>query len=312
MEVLLSELGYITTNLHIKPTDAQAYLHYTSDHPPCVKRAIPRGLGVRLKRICSDQKDYRYHRDRLANRLSERGYPGKEVSSELAKVDQMERGGLLVSRDSKQKGTVRVPMVLTFSSFLPDVRAIMKKNRHILSKSDRLKSIFKRDSMVAYKRGGNLKDLLVHKKTRRALATRGRQDCGSDCVICKAFYEGESVPGVQGPVHYDRTIGCKTSNLVYGIWCEKCKKVVYVGQTGDTIYRRVQNHLSSIRCNRVGRIPVNRHFTGEGHNEGDFKVVGLERTWGNSEDRRKFREMRWVGLLGTQRDSEGENVRREG
>ena len=122
------------------------------------------------------------------------------------------------------------------------------------------------------------------------------------------------MPGMQGPVHYDKTIGCKTSNLVYGIWCDKCKKMVYVGQTGDTIYRRTQNHLSSIRCNtsRVGRIPVNRHFTEGGHNERDFKVVGLERTWGNSEDRRKFREMRWVGLLGTQREGEGENVRREG
>ena len=36
--------------------------------------------------------------------------------------------------------------------------------------------------MVAYKRGSNLKDLLVHKKTRRALATRGRQDCGGGIV----------------------------------------------------------------------------------------------------------------------------------
>ena len=70
--------------------------------------------------------------------------------------------------------------------------------------------------------------------------------------------------------------------------------------------------MCTIRCNRLGRIPVNRHFTEGGHNERVFKVVGLERTWGSSEDRRKFREMRWVGLLGTQREGEGENVRREG
>ena len=78
----------------------------------------------------------------------------------------------------------------------------------------------------------------------------------------------------------------------------------------DTIYKRTQNHLSSIRCNREGRIPVNRHFSGGGHSENNFRIIGLERAWGNSEDRRKFREMRWVGLLGT--DSDGENVRREG
>ena len=87
---------------------------------------------------------------------------------------------------------------------------------------------------------------------------------------------------------------------------------MYVDQTGDTIYRRTQNHLSSIRCNREGRLPVNRHFSEGEHSENDFRIIGLERTWGNSGDRRKFREMRWVGLLGTQKENDGENVRREG
>ena len=94
--------------------------------------------------------------------------------------------------------------------------------------------------MVACKRGSNLKDILVHRKTRRALTTRGRQDCGGNCVICQIFYEGERIPEVEGLIHYDRTVGCKTSNLVYGVWCAKCNKIVYVGQTGDTIYKRTQ------------------------------------------------------------------------
>ena len=199
----------------MKPTDAQVYLHHTSDHPPCVKKAIPRGLGMRLKRICSDEKDYRYHRGRLANRLRERGYPMREVNMELEKVDRIEREKLLVVNDGKSKVSDRVPMVLTFSSFLPDIRAVMRKNRHILRRSDRLKGIFKTDSMVAYKRGSNLKDILVHRKTKRALGTKGRQYCGGNCVICRTFYEEEAVPGVQGSMHYDKTIGCKTSNLVW-------------------------------------------------------------------------------------------------
>ena len=313
VEVLLSESGYLTTNLYTKPTDARAYLHYASDHPPCVKRAIPRGLGMRIKRICSNQRDYHRHKQRLFDRLKERGYPAGELSAELEKVDRMERADLL-GRTGRRKGKKedgRVPMVVTFSSFLPDIRAIMRENRYILKKSSRLSAIFQKDPMVAFKRGSNLKDLLVHKKTRDALRTRGRQDCGGGCAICRVFYEGDMVPGAGGPMHYDKTIGCRTSNLVYGIWCAKCRRVVYVGQTGDTIYTRAQNHLSSIRCRREGRIPVSRHFWGEGHDVEDLRIIGLERAWGNSEDRRKFREMRWVGLLGTQRDTAGENVRRE-
>ena len=166
--------------------------------------------------------------------------------------------------------------------------------------------------MIAFKKGSNLKDLLVHKKTKKALGTKRRQDCGGVCVIWKVFYQGDTEPGVEGPVHYDKTIGCKTSNLVYGVWCEKCERIVCVGQTGDTIYKRTQNHLSSIRCKRAGRIPVNRHFAEGRHSERDFRIIGLERTWGNSEDRRKFREMRWVGLMGTRKEEDGENVRKEG
>ena len=103
-------------------------------------------------------------------------------------------------------------------------------------------------------------------------------------MICQVFYEGDSVPGTEGPLHYDKTIGCKSSNLVYGIWCSKCSKVVYVGQTGDKVYTRMQNHLSSIRFKRDGRIPVSRHFTERGHTEVDFRVIGNrhEKNLGNS------------------------------
>ena len=100
----------------------------------------------------------------MVNRLSERGYPKRQVTYELEKVDRMEREALLDRRGKNcKKGESRVPMVVTFSSFLPDIRAIIRKNRHILQRSDKLKKIFQIDPMVAFKRGSNLNDLLVHR-----------------------------------------------------------------------------------------------------------------------------------------------------
>ena len=75
VEVHMSESDHISTSLFCKPTDARAYLHFTSDHPSCTKRAIPKGLGIRLKRICSNQSDYQRLRGKLIKRLVERGYP---------------------------------------------------------------------------------------------------------------------------------------------------------------------------------------------------------------------------------------------
>ena len=63
-----------------------------------------------------------------------------------------------------------------------------------------------------------------------ALRTSGGQDCGDGCGTFKVFYEGNTVPGAEGSMHYDKTVGCKSSNLVYGMWCTRCRKVVYEGR----------------------------------------------------------------------------------
>ena len=47
--------GTLSTSLFEKSTDKHMYLHQLSDHPKTVKKSIPFGLGVRVKRIC-DQK----------------------------------------------------------------------------------------------------------------------------------------------------------------------------------------------------------------------------------------------------------------
>ena len=50
--------GYLKTDLSTKDTDKHQYLHISSNHPKPVKEAIRYGLGLRVKRICSDQSDY--------------------------------------------------------------------------------------------------------------------------------------------------------------------------------------------------------------------------------------------------------------
>ena len=53
-------------------------------------------------------------------------------------------------------------------------------------------------------------------------------------------------------------ITCKSANVVYGIVCDKCRKLVYVGETGTAIYSRMANHISSINTKKGGPIP--KHF----------------------------------------------------
>ena len=50
------------TDLYTKPTDKHLYLHMESSHPEATKKALPYGLGVRVKRICLEEGNYRKHR----------------------------------------------------------------------------------------------------------------------------------------------------------------------------------------------------------------------------------------------------------
>ena len=87
--------GKLATKIFTKPTDRQAYLHNTSAHPSHLKKSIPYGQALRLKRICSDDKELKYANEILKSRLKKRGYKEKEIMDQITKANQQNRDDLL-------------------------------------------------------------------------------------------------------------------------------------------------------------------------------------------------------------------------
>ena len=272
----------LCTDVYTKPTDSKSYLHFSSDHPLYMKKSIPSGLAMRARRICSSNTDFERQTQDIRQNLCSRGYPEQLVNSGVKRVAGMDRKKLLEGVTMKE-GRQGVPLVVTYSSHLPNIGKIVREKRHLLTRSDRLNKTFDSDVFVSYKRGINLRDILVHKKTKQLEQPEDKfkGNCGKNCSVCKVMYRQEERirgPGMTSTCTYDRTIGCKSRNVVYGIFCEVCECVVYVGETGGTLYQRVQNHLSTIRCKR-NEMEVAAHFNGEGHQLSNAKFVGLEKVW---------------------------------
>ena len=158
--------------VHAVGDATKSYLRFDSGHPQHIRTAIPFGLGMRLRRICSREEDYIRHRRDTKTRLEGRGYPGCIVDRALKKLDKCDGGkGETKGGDgaemNNEKQDSRVLLVLTYSSFLPHVRKVLQKKRYILQNSGKkLQKIFVRDPLVAFRRGTNLRDGLVHNKSR--------------------------------------------------------------------------------------------------------------------------------------------------
>ena len=72
----------------------------------------------------------------------------------------------------------------------------------------------------------------------------------------------------------------------------------YVGETGQSLHRRMNGHRFDIIHGRIEESPVAAHFNSAGHSEADFPVRVIDRLWRGDAILRKNRESRWIRTLG--------------
>ena len=150
-----------------------------------------------------------------------------------------------------------------------------------LYSSIRMREVFKDVHIVTYRRDRNLGDLLVHGKTNKALNvhnTLGEDStrCKKPCVVCNMFERGihNTKPGVVDIKTRRRIQECRSWNVVYGITCTVCQKIVYVGETSRTVKDRLNENDADVRHGR--NKPVADHFGSSEHTGEDMGVTVLE------------------------------------
>jgi len=111
-----------------------------------------------------------------------------------------------------------------------------------LHASDRMKDAFPEPPLVAYRRDANLEDILVHKKHNKMFFRNPNRSgpCGAQrCAICPYMIDADSFEDAASKKYTVRnSVDCKSSTVVYAVFCERCQAYVYVGETGDTLYQR--------------------------------------------------------------------------
>jgi len=71
--------GKLESNLYVKPTDSHNYLFFSLCHPRHTKEAILYSQFIRVRRICSNKRDFIANSEMLKHHFLCRGYPCKKL-----------------------------------------------------------------------------------------------------------------------------------------------------------------------------------------------------------------------------------------
>ena len=87
-----------------------------------------------------------------------------------------------------------------------------------------------------------------------------------------------------------------------------CNKIVYVGQTGNSIKTRCLDHINDVLRKRNKRVP--NHFNRDYHSPSNLKFVLIEKVGIKDKRFREFKETIWMYKLKTLITGLNKNVKR--
>ena len=187
----------------------------------------------------------------LKNDLISRGYKAKIIDDAFKKVQAISREDAL-KRVEKKKSDREV-LAVTFHPSLPPISAILRKHwKVMIDDSPSLGKCFQTQSIVAYRRNKNLRDLLVkatipNRKSERP--TGGFHQCTrTSCILCAMSLTTTSHKDYKTGKQWKitRNLTCTTTNVVYKLTCKKCRDFTYIGETGRRFCDRMQEHRGYI------------------------------------------------------------------
>jgi len=116
-----TEKSILDIKTHYKPTETFQYTHFTSCHPPGVKRGFIKGEAIRLLRTNSSKTTYEECLANFKRRLEARGYPKKYIQRSLSEVIFDSRQSALKPQN-QQEAISQKEMVFRFRKGIQSLR----------------------------------------------------------------------------------------------------------------------------------------------------------------------------------------------
>jgi len=299
--VIYKHNNTLQTRTYFKPTDTHQLLHTDSFHPKHSFRGLMKSQLIRFKRLSSFKEDYDKTCKILFSTLINRGYTGSQMRKAQGDIwfnytekqtDDVTPREIVIPQDNQSVSVCKekFPIIIDYCTI---GTKLAKSYKSILNQND----FFNNYQLVtAYKNHKNLRRILVRSELEKTTKSGAYRGCGkTNCVTCRIHAsDADHFYNQQNKTKYPikDNIYCNSTNLVYLITCNKCKKQ-YVGETGRTLRDRLNDHRSAIK--NKSKTPISVHFNLPNHSVLDLSILPIEliKNTSNTSNCRRSREQFW-------------------
>ena len=231
----------LDTNLYVKPTHTSSLLPYNSNHPSHITKNIPKSLICRIKKICSDHRNFLINTSKTHLDLIKRGFPHNTIQHHIRYYSSIDRLTLLPYK------TKPIPLcnnTISFTTFF---------DKNFPNLYNRIKDYFNLSYhnydfslKIFYKIYPNLNTLLIN--NINPYSYNHFSICKNNfCKICPYANTNKLLTNPYNlPLLIPSKSSCSSVHSIYIIQCTK-HNVFYVGQTSRRINIRILEHLNKIR-----------------------------------------------------------------
>ena len=100
------EKSILDVKTHFKKTETFQYTHFTSCHPPSVKKGFVKGEALRILRTNSSKTTFEDNISNFRKRLIDRGYPQTMIENLLSHIKFTERESVLLKQNNEKQKNI--------------------------------------------------------------------------------------------------------------------------------------------------------------------------------------------------------------
>ena len=180
-----NKLNLLQTTLFGKSSERQNILNVKSEHHPrSLNKSIPYSQALRIRRICSTFQEFHSRSRKPIEQFVNKGYKKDVVKEQIQKVDQLDRKQLL--HQQKRQDKKCIPLPVTYSRTLPNLKDILTKHWHILQVNQSRKKTFSK-LPITFRKCTSLKQIIgtntIHNKQKLVKAINNHRTGKCVCPV---------------------------------------------------------------------------------------------------------------------------------